>query len=225
MSANSIPTAAALLAQGYAAATGSECDIRYLDRCSADLFLFASRNTIPTNEDDAAKFCKVQLDAEACSRACVEKCEPRVQGWSDIFLDLIKEEIKKRCSTSYRYHNESIKYAPCLNSVGSSLHACMKDTVANLDIASRLPSEQRVEGACCHYNKLHGCWRKAAESGCPKEAVEFLQNVLQLYDGYLLGDVCRLYKCDAIQYDDKPGNASLRSLLTPLLKVFAALYV
>ncbi|KAL1414400.1 hypothetical protein MTO96_007543 [Rhipicephalus appendiculatus] len=70
---------------------------------------------------------------------------------------------------------ESIKYAPCLNSVGSSLHACMKETVANLDVASRLPSERRVEGACCHYKKLHGCWRNAAESGCPKEAVEFLQ--------------------------------------------------
>ncbi|XP_037575943.1 uncharacterized protein LOC119458189 [Dermacentor silvarum] len=220
----------AFVAQGSAAPTDDECDIHALDNCAADLFVFSTRNTLPETESDLATFCKLQLDAVACGRAYIEKCTSGpARGWSDIFLDNVKGEIEKRCKTSFRYHNESIKHAPCLNKVGSLLNTCMKNTIVDLDVASRLPQEHRIAGACCKYNKLARCVRKAVEPTCPTEALVFIEDVLSRYDFYLLGDVCASYgpgdKCNGIQYDDKPGDASLRSVLTPLIRIFAALYV
>ncbi|XP_050037836.1 uncharacterized protein [Dermacentor andersoni] len=218
----------ALVAQGSAAPTDDECDIHSLDKCAADLFVFATRNTVPETEGDLAAFCKTQMDSETCSRAYLKKCVSSVaQGVGNIFLDDVKEEIHDRCDTSSEYHKEFIKHAPCLNKVGSSFSTCIKNTIADLDVASRLPPKQRIAGACCQYNKLDECVRKAVESTCPPETLQFSQKVLTRYAGELLGAVCTGFrsgeKCKGIQYDDKPGDASLRSVLTPLIQVGAAL--
>ncbi|XP_037575944.1 uncharacterized protein LOC119458190 [Dermacentor silvarum] len=217
----------ALVAQGSAAPT-DECDVHSLDNCAADLFVFATRNTVPETEGDLATFCKAQLDAETCSRAYLKKCTSSIaQGVGNVFLDDIKEEIQDRCDTSSEYHKEYIKHAPCLNKVGSSFSTCIKNTIADLDVASRLPPKQRIAGACCQYNKLDECVRKAVESTCPPETLQFSEKVLKRYAGELLGAVCTGFrsgeKCKSIQYDDQPGDASLRSVLTPLIKVGAAL--
>ncbi|KAH7941879.1 hypothetical protein HPB49_018295 [Dermacentor silvarum] len=168
---NSPAIVASLVAQGSAAPT-DECDVHSLDNCAADLFVFATRNTVPETE-------------------------------------------------------EYIKHAPCLNKVGSSFSTCIKNTIADLDVASRLPPKQRIAGACCQYNKLDECVRKAVESTCPPETLQFSEKVLKRYAGELLGAVCTGFrsgeKCKSIQYDDQPGDASLRSVLTPLIKVGAAL--
>ncbi|XP_077535903.1 uncharacterized protein LOC144148193 [Haemaphysalis longicornis] len=218
----------AVLAYGSAAPTEEDCDIHKLDTCSSDLFVFATKNTIPESEADLAAFCKAQEEAEACSRVYLKKCTSSVaQGVGSVFLDDIKEEISERCDTSSDYHKEYITHAPCLNKVGSGFQACMKSLTADLDVASRLPGRSRIGGACCKYNKFETCVKKAVESGCSEDTVEFTSKVLQRYAGDLLGTVCTGYrsgdKCEGIPYDDKPGDDTLRSLLTPLVKVGDAL--
>lgn len=218
----------AVLSYGSAAPADGDCDIHKLDQCSSDLFVFSTKNTIPESEADLGAFCKAQMEAEECSRAYLKKCTSSVaQGVGSIFIDDIKEEITERCDTSTDYHKEYISHAPCLNKVGSGFQTCMKSLTADLDIASRLPGRFRIGGACCKYNKFESCVKTAVESGCSEDAVEFTSKVLQRYAGELLGTVCVGYrsadKCENIPYDDKPGDDSLRSLLTPLVKVGDAL--
>ncbi|KAH6925825.1 hypothetical protein HPB50_010637 [Hyalomma asiaticum] len=218
----------ALVAQCTAAPTEDECDIHALDKCAADLFVFATRNTVPETEADLQSFCKSQLDAEVCSRNYIKKCTSSVaQGVGNIFLDDVKLEIQDRCDTSTEYHKEYLKHAPCLNKVGAKFNTCIKNTIADLDVASRLEPRHRIAGACCQYNKLDDCVSKAVGSTCPPEALEFSKNVLKRYAGELLGTVCVGFrtkaKCEGIKYDDKPADASLRSVIAPLIRVGAAL--
>ncbi|XP_077524189.1 uncharacterized protein LOC144135398 [Amblyomma americanum] len=211
-----------------AAPTDDECDIHKLDECAADLFVFTSRDSVPESEDDLGAFCKAQEEAEACSRAYLKKCTSSVaQGVGTVFLDDIREEIQERCDTSTDYHKDYIKHAPCLNKVGSQFNACIKATTSDLDVASRLPAKQRIGGACCQYSKLEVCVAQAVEPACPPETAEFAKSVLQRYAGELLGTVCVGFrsgeKCKGIEYDDKPGDPTLRSIMTPLIKVGSAL--
>lgn len=217
----------ALTAQSTAAPS-DPCDIQALDKCAADLFVFATRNTVPESEADLEAFCKSQLDAEVCSRAYVKRCSSSVaQGVGNIFLDDVKTEIEQRCDKTTDYHKEYIKHAPCLNKVGSKFNTCIKNTIADMDVASRLEPRHRIAGACCQYSKLEDCVSDAVGGACPQETLDFAKNVLKRYAGELLGTVCVGFqnkeKCKGIKYDDKPGDASLRSVLTPLIKVGAAL--
>ncbi|KAL1473000.1 hypothetical protein MTO96_039003, partial [Rhipicephalus appendiculatus] len=94
-----------LIAQCTAAPSDDPCDIHALDNCAADLFVFATRNTVPETEADLEAFCKSQIEAEVCSRDYVKRCTSSVaQGVGNIFLDDIKTEIQERCDKTTEYH-------------------------------------------------------------------------------------------------------------------------
>ncbi|XP_077522131.1 uncharacterized protein LOC144133142 [Amblyomma americanum] len=206
----------------------ADCDPKKLDACAADLFLFATSEKIPTNQAELDTFCAKQVKSEECARDYTKRCTDSIaQGIGSIFLDDIKAEIEGRCDESSTYHHDYLKNAPCLNKVGASFHKCFRGLTADLDVATRLPNKQRIGGACCKFNVFEACVKKAIEGQCSAEVYEFAEGLLEKYAGELLGTVCSAYrsgdKCKSLPFDSAPGDKNIRSVLTPLIKVSAAL--
>nr|XP_037275346.1 uncharacterized protein LOC119168000 [Rhipicephalus microplus] len=205
-----------------------KCYIRSLDNCAAGLFLFATGNKVPETDADREDFCRSQSEAQVWSRDYVQRCtRGMTRGFADDFLDDIKKEIMERCFKSGSYRDDFTKYAPCLNKVGSKFHTCVKNFIMDLDVASRLEPRQRITGGCCKYKKLEVCMSDAIRGTCDKGAHDFVKRLLKHYEGNMLGILCANdwanAKCEAIKYDDKPGDASLRSVIAPLIKVLEAI--
>uniref|UniRef100_A0A023GDP2 Putative secreted protein n=1 Tax=Amblyomma triste TaxID=251400 RepID=A0A023GDP2_AMBTT len=214
---------------GFAcAAPKGDCDIKKLDACAADIFVFATANKVPTTAAEHKPYCAKQLKSEACARDYVKRCtDSVVQGIASIFLDDVKAEIEERCSKGSTYQNDFFKHAPCLNKAGDSVHRCFQNVNTDMDVASRLPTKQRIGGACCKFNVFEACVLRAVEEKCSNEAVEFTKGLLDRYAGELLGTVCTTYrsgeKCKSIVFDSQPGDKNIRAVLTPLITVAAAL--
>ncbi|KAK8769112.1 hypothetical protein V5799_014417 [Amblyomma americanum] len=210
------------------AAPNGDCDAKKLDACAAELFVFATSEKIPTTAAELKPFCAKQQKSLECSRDYLKRCtESVVQGIGSIFLDDISAEIEGRCDESSDYHKAYLKHSPCMNKAGASIHKCIRSVAADLDVASRLPAKQRIGGACCKYNVLESCVKKAIEGKCDAEAHKFAEGLLEKYAGELLGTVCTAYrsgdKCKSIPFDSAPGDKSIRSVLTPLIKIGSAL--
>lgn len=212
---------------GFASA-GPDCDVKKLDACAADLFIFATSEKIPTTPADLEPYCSKQQKSEACARDYMKRCTDSVaQGIGNVFLDDIKSEIEGRCDDSSTYHHDYLQHAPCLNKAGAEFHKCFRGLTADLDVASKLPNKQRIGGACCKYNVFEQCVRKAVEGQCDAEAIEFAEGIVEKYAGELLGTVCTAYrsgnKCKSIDFGSATGDKNIRSVLTPLIQVSAAL--
>ncbi|XP_077524188.1 uncharacterized protein LOC144135397 [Amblyomma americanum] len=210
------------------AAPKNDCDVKKLDACSADLFVFATSAKVPATPAELKPFCATQLKSVECSRDYLKRCtESVVQGIGSIFLDDINAEIEGRCDESSDYHKDYLKSAPCLNKVGASIHKCFRSVTADFDLASRLPAKQRIGGACCKYNDLEACMHKSLDGQCSVEVRQFAEGLLEKYAGELLGTVCSAYrtgdKCKGIPFDSTPGDKNIRAVLTPLIKVASAL--
>lgn len=219
-----------LLLAGLAglASAGPDCDAKKLDACAADLFIFGSSEKIPTTSTDLQTYCSKQHKSEACARDYLKRCTDSIaQGIGSVFLDDIKGEIEARCDETTTYHEDYLKHAPCLNKAGSGFHKCLRSLVADLDLASKLPNKQRIGGACCKFNVFEQCVSKAVQGQCDSDVIEFAQGIVDKYAGELLGTVCTAYrsgaKCKSIDFGSAPGDKSLRSVLTPLIQVSAAL--
>ncbi|KAK8769111.1 hypothetical protein V5799_014416 [Amblyomma americanum] len=99
------------------AAPKNDCDVKKLDACSADLFVFATSAKVPATPAELKPFCATQLKSVECSRDYLKRCtESVVQGIGSIFLDDINAEIEGRCDESSDYHKGD-KY--------NDLEACM----------------------------------------------------------------------------------------------------
>lgn len=212
---------------GFASA-GPDCDVKKLDACAADLFIFATSEKIPTTPRELEALCSKQQKSEACARDYLKRCTDSIaQGVGSIFLDDIKAEIEGRCDESTSYHQDYLMHAPCLNKVGSAFHKCFRGLTADLDLASKLPNKQRIGGACCKFNVYEQCVQKAVQGQCGEEVIEFAKGIVDKYAGELLGTVCTAYrsgdKCKNIDFGSAPGDKNIRSVLTPLIKVSAAL--
>ncbi|KAL1414401.1 hypothetical protein MTO96_007544 [Rhipicephalus appendiculatus] len=208
-----------LLLAGLAglASAAPDCDAKKLDACAADLFIFGSSEKIPTTPRELEPYCSKQNKAEACARDYLKRCTDSVaQGIGSVFLDDIKSEIEARCDDSTTYHADYLKNAPCLNKAGAGFHKCLRGLVADLDLASKLPNRQRIGGACWPF-----------QGQCDSDVIEFAQGIVDKYAGELLGTVCTAYrsgqKCKSIDFGSASGDKSLRSVLTPLIQVSAAL--
>ncbi|CAN7941623.1 unnamed protein product, partial [Ixodes hexagonus] len=120
-----------------------------------------------------------------------------------------------------------LKHVGCLNSVGPGIHKCMKNLILELDVAAQVPPKKRIGGACCKFDGFENCVTQLVQGKCSPEATTFAQSLLQKYAGELLGTVCTAFrgndKCAGIDYGSAVGDASLKSILTPLLKVSDAL--
>ncbi|XP_029838351.2 uncharacterized protein LOC8041216 [Ixodes scapularis] len=210
------------------AAPKAGCDVLQVDGCAADVFLFAAKDSAPKDAAELESYCKVQKASEECSRNYVKKCtESVVQGIATIFLDDIKDEIDTRCDPTQDYHKEYLKHVGCMNSVGPGIHKCMRDLVVALDVAAQLPVKQRIGGACCKFDGFENCVTQLVQSKCTGESTTFAKGLLNKYAGELLGTVCGAFKgndkCAAINYGSAVGDASLKSILAPLIKVSDAL--
>lgn len=210
------------------AAPKGDCDIKKLDACAADLFIFASSEKVPVSPEELEPYCKKQEQSLTCANDYLKRCTDSVaQGIGSIFLDDIKSEVEARCETSTTYSQDFLKYAPCLNKAGPGFHKCLRGLTADLDQAARLPNKQRIGGACCKFNIFEQCVHKAVDSQCDGQTVEFAKTVLEKYAGELLGTVCTAFrsgdKCKSIHFDSTPGDKNIKAVLTPLIKVSAAL--
>lgn len=210
------------------AAPKADCDIKKLDACAADLFIFASSDKVPVTPEELEPYCKKQEQSLSCAADHMKHCtDSIVQGIGSIFLDDIKAEIEGRCETSTSYSQDFLKHAPCLNKAGAGFHKCLRGLTADLDQAARLPNKQRIGGACCKFNIFEACVRKAVQGQCGAQTLEFAEGIVEKYAGELLGTVCTAYrsgdKCKNIQFDSTPGDKNLKAVLTPLIKVSSAL--
>ncbi|KAL1414399.1 hypothetical protein MTO96_007542 [Rhipicephalus appendiculatus] len=158
-----------LVAQCTAAPSDDPCDIHALDNCAADLFVFATRNTVPRKRKliwklSASPRSKRRSAAAITSRGA-RAAWPR--AWATSFWTTSRRRSRNAATRRLNTIRSTSSTLHASTKVGSKFNTCIKNTIADLDVASRLEPRQRIAGACCQYSKLEDCVSSAVGSTCP----------------------------------------------------------
>ncbi|XP_077536744.1 uncharacterized protein LOC144149081 isoform X2 [Haemaphysalis longicornis] len=135
---------------------------------------------------------KKQLE---CTIKFVKNClEGLTQAASLLVVKGMEEYKEAVCSVGSEKYNEHQRSVKCLNSVGTKLHACVRELHENLErILAKVPAKDVIGHTCCRYYDAHDC---VSEVLNPCESVggkTYLLGVVEQALGETLEFICGRY--------------------------------
>jgi len=230
-----IAACVAALAHGNPTKKDASCTQDGLEKCGADLIIFASGPKIATTAAELKASCPTEQKSEKCARDYSNKCLPRLpKGMVTLFLDGVRTEVTGKCKEGTAKNKEYLKHAKCLNDQGEKLHGCMQQLVNVLDqsvakaaTASKADQKKQLKESCCSFTAYRTCMTDAAKGPCGADGAKYVDNVINGYAGDLLDTVCAAYSSESDQCKAvaliKPKAGGPKNLLSPLAKMVTSL--
>jgi len=225
----------AVVTQASPAKKDANCTQDGLERCGADLIIFASGPKIPTTPAELKENCPKEQQSEKCARDYSNNCLPRLpKGMVTLFLDGVRTEVTGKCKEGSTKNKEYLKHAKCLNDQGEKLHGCMQQLVNVLDQtvskaqgSSKDAQKKQLRESCCSFTAYRTCMGDAAKGPCGADSAKYVDNVINGYAGDLLDTVCAAYSSESDQCKAvapiKPKAGAPKNLLSPLAKMVTSL--
>jgi len=210
------------------------CSQDGLEKCGADLIVFASGPKVATTEAELKAGCPKEQESEKCARQYAEKCLPRLpKGMVTLFLDGVRNEVSGKCKEGTAKRKEYLKHAKCINEQGVKLHGCMSQLVAVLDqsvaqVTEGKPDQKKkLKESCCSFAAYRSCMVDNVKGPCGADTAKYVDGLIQGYAGDLLDTVCSAFPTDGDNCKSvptiKPKAGAPKNLLSPLAKMVAGL--
>lgn len=225
---------AVLLASAASAgpAKDARCSQDGLEKCGADLIIFASGPKVATNAAQLKEICPKEQASEKCARDFSNRCLPRLpKGMVTLFLDGVKAEVNGKCKEGHAKNKEYLKHATCMNDQGAKLHGCMSQLVAVLDqtvskgITGKDAQKKQLKDSCCSFGSMRTCMTDAVKTPCGADTAKYVDSLIQGYAGDLLDTVCSAFPMSdcksAAPIKIKAGAP--KNLLSPLAHMVSSL--
>ncbi|XP_003745591.1 uncharacterized protein LOC100907754 [Galendromus occidentalis] len=209
-----------------------QCTQDGLEKCGADLIIFASGPKVATNAAQLKEICPKEQASEKCARDYSNRCLPRLpKGMVTLFLDGVKAEVNGKCKEGHAKNKEYLKHATCMNSQGAKLHGCMSQLVAILDqtvskgITGKDAQKKQLKDSCCSFGNMRSCMIESVKGPCGADTSKYVDSLIQGYAGDLLDTVCSAFPmsdCKAAQHIKIKAGAP-KNLLSPLAHMVSSL--
>ncbi|OQR70948.1 hypothetical protein BIW11_11293 [Tropilaelaps mercedesae] len=209
-----------------------------LEKCGAELIMFASGPKVATTAAELKEVCPREQASEKCARDYTNKCLPRLpKGMVTLFLDGVKTEVNGKCKEGHTKNKEFLKHAKCLNENGAKLHGCMSQLVAVLDHTvtkaaaqassnGKADQKKQLKESCCSFSSMRSCMIDSVKTPCGADTSKFVDNLINGYAGDLLDTVCAAFPatdCGKAAPVIKPGKDAPKNLLSPIARMVTSL--
>lgn len=209
-----------------------------LEKCGAELIIFASGPKVATTQAELKEVCPKEQASEKCARDYSNRCLPRLpKGMVTLFLDGVKTEVNGKCKEGHTKNKEYLKHAKCMNDNGAQLHGCMSQLVvvldqtvtkaaAQLSAGAKANQKKQLKESCCSFASMRSCMIDSVKTPCGADTAKFVDNLIQGYAGDLLDTVCAAFPtsdCEKAAAPIKAGKNAPKNLLSPLARMVSSL--
>ena len=209
--------------------------MRELDLCAATLVVFTQNPSgLAVNDNDLNKQCGYLREADNCLKTFMQRCTTPIQRQLIAFMgEGSSDLLDDYCKPGTELRKAYLKHATCLNSAQKNHQkSCIKDLQVSLEALTSISDDdwqKRIPLGCCAYRRFEDCIGSQVEKKCGKEALDFIQLVLQRAFSRLPDMLCRNYKpegndCKLIlpKNGTSPKGSKSTSVVSRLLSAYTS---